>query len=140
MLQPPFTWSLSPRAVLIAQGRREAAVIPIFAGLQGRPEDYWLKTQFLFGHVSGSRMLGLGEDDRWNKNQDSFYRGKKIRILWRFQILWVRMIHFSRLPVFQEDNIPHKRVLKKLSRHGTGQMSSHDQKFKILLVIPIENF
>lgn len=39
MLQPPLTWSLSPRAVLIAQGKREATVIPIFTELQGRPKD-----------------------------------------------------------------------------------------------------
>lgn len=40
MLLPPLRWSLSPRVVLIVQGKREATVIPISAGLQGRPEDY----------------------------------------------------------------------------------------------------
>lgn len=51
MLLPPLIWSLSPRAVLIAQGKRDATVIPIFAELQGRLEVY-LDTQCLFGHIS----------------------------------------------------------------------------------------
>lgn len=42
MLLPCLRWSLSPRVVLVVQGKREASVIPIFAELQGRPEDYWL--------------------------------------------------------------------------------------------------
>lgn len=51
MLLPPLIWSLSPRAVLIAQGKREVTVIPIFAELQGRPEVY-LETHCLLRHMS----------------------------------------------------------------------------------------
>lgn len=137
MLLPPLIWSLSPRAVLIAQGKRDATVIPIFAEIQGRLEVY-LDTHCLFGHISVEVECKI-----WVRVIDeikvktAFVEEKKKEVSEGFKSCgWEWSSSTGCLDFWRQD--PSQKGLRE-TKQAWFRMTLHDERFKILLHITTEN-